>query len=212
MVGGLAVFFLACSGASSGDLFAGASGGAGAGGGDDASATGDDDTPRAIGDAGVGRDAGSREAGDDDRDGATNDASDDDASAHDAGPLAVVDCPSAAAASTTSATCDVGQAVCCSEGNGDFACTSASSCLAPAVAVPCDESTDCAALGQTGDVCCLQLGSNGKGTAVGCIADTSCTTAKNRRVMCDPTAATPCPTGQTCKLSTITFPGFYVCF
>jgi hypothetical protein len=108
--------------------------------------------------------------------------------------------------------CAVGTETCCRSLGPAFACTASAGCAAVAqLSVPCDDALDCAALGHPNELCCATTVSNVV-RDVACRKAVDCTLTANRRNLCDPSATDPCPNGGTCKLSTQTMPGFWICF
>jgi hypothetical protein len=189
----LTVALLACGGASQTDLFAGSSGSADGGTSTDGSVT----TPEggvAL-DGSTGKDAGGRDGGPAD------------ARADRVEPGAVIQC--------ASATCAVGSQVCCrsNPANPTYACVSSAGCQAPGqMPIPCDDSKDCAALGQPGDVCCAETDQvTGRATQVSCGSAGSCQLQNGRAILCDPNDPTSCPQPLQCKASQSTLPGYYLC-
>jgi hypothetical protein len=117
--------------------------------------------------------------------------------------------------------CMVPAQVCCldtSGGGSQFSCTSSdagggddASGGCAALSIPCDDATDCAAAGSPGDVCCVTAGSNDAASEVACVAPDQCSSQGHARV-CNPMGPPDqCPNGKTCRASTKTLPGFYLC-
>ncbi len=120
--------------------------------------------------------------------------------------------------------CKVPSQVCCldtSTGSAMFSCTSSDgdagggddggggACMA--LSIPCDDATDCATAGSPGDVCCVTPGPNDVADLVVCTTPAMCDTQGHARV-CNPQGpADQCPTGKTCRASSKTLPGFYLC-
>jgi hypothetical protein len=113
--------------------------------------------------------------------------------------------------------CMIPAQVCCldtSMGNATFSCTSsdgdaATPCMA--LSIPCDDATDCAKAGSPGDVCCVTANAGDTAGDVSCRAPGDCDTQGHARV-CNPAGpASQCPNGKTCRPSTKTLPGFYLC-
>jgi hypothetical protein len=105
--------------------------------------------------------------------------------------------------------------VCCRRGTQEpyeYACSSAP-CAMNALTIPCDDDSDCAALGQSGTVCCMDYSqASFIVTAVSCRAASECTLAQSRAPVCDPTAPAPCPVDAgTCKPSMGTLLGYHIC-
>lgn len=78
----------------------------------------------------------------------------------------------------------------------------------------CDSTADCA--GTPGAVCCGTLnnpmgGTTSLVTASSCQAASQCTQMNNRIILCNPSQPNVCPTGRTCKQSSGTLPGYYLC-
>jgi hypothetical protein len=125
--------------------------------------------------------------------------------------------PDAAVARTIGCTldagtkCGVGAEVCCRSAGTLLACTGSGGCTGiTQLAIPCDDALDCTALGHPNELCCATIQSNGV-REVACRKAADCDVS-TRRNLCDPMAADPCPIGGTCKLSTQTMPGFWLCF
>lgn len=81
----------------------------------------------------------------------------------------------------------------------------------PFTEISCSSPADC-----PGGYCCAEfmLGGNPpqqfrEYTAISCQA--SCDNPQAEIVVCDPTAANPCPFGGTCTASTLLGAGYYVC-
>jgi hypothetical protein len=114
--------------------------------------------------------------------------------------------------------CDAATLVCCrtTSGNGNgnasttFACTPPSGCGQQSeLAIPCDNSDDCAAQGfPGGTVCCVTEDNNGVAASVACVAQSACS-AQTQTTLCNGTNA--CPAGETCATSTMTIPGYQIC-
>ncbi len=99
--------------------------------------------------------------------------------------------------------CSAGTPICCYVSGGTSTC-SAGNCAA-GLSIPCAVAADCAG---SGKYCCVEL----TGTAVNQVScqDTGSCVAANQAVLCDPTAATPCPAGKTCQTTNLTnVPGTY---
>jgi hypothetical protein len=160
------------------------------------------------GDSGATQDGASRDSA---RDSATNDVGVKDAAMETAPPPDQgVNCPG-------QGFCMVPGQVCCldtSTGNSTFSCTSSDGdasnpCMA--LSIPCDDAADCAAAGSPGDVCCVTASGNDTAGDVSCRSPADCSTQGHARV-CNPSGpADQCPMGKTCKPSTKTLPGFYLC-
>lgn len=191
--GALTVALLACGGASQTDLFAGSSGAVDGGGGADSSVTSD---------GGVTLDGSTGTDGGGGRDAAPSDARPDRSE-----PGAVIHC--------ANATCPVGTQVCCrsNPATPTYACVSSAGCQAVnQMPIPCDDSKDCAALGQPGDVCCAETDQvTGRATQVSCASAGSCQLQNARAILCDPNDPASCPQPLQCKASQGTLPGFYLC-
>jgi hypothetical protein len=118
---------------------------------------------------------------------------------------------------TGGTTCSGGQHCCIttSAGGGrNYACQSV---ILPVtctgVDLACDATSDCA--GMPGTVCCGTL-NNAMGTtslvaASSCVAASQCTQMNNRIILCNPSQPNVCPAGRTCKQSSGTLPGYYLC-
>jgi hypothetical protein len=107
--------------------------------------------------------------------------------------------------------CAVGNEVCCRSAGALLGCTGSGACTGiTQLAIPCDDALDCNALGHPNELCCATIQSNGV-KEVACRKPAECDVS-NRRNLCDPNAADPCPIGGSCKLSTQTMPGFWLCF
>ena len=125
--------------------------------------------------------------------------------------------------------CRVGDQVCCRRGmnnqggNVTNTCEKATSCPSSyAISIPCDDTQDCAELGFTDSVCCLEIDPmTALATGVACVKSSQCvsdpTAMTERTNLCDPLLAPQdaCPnsavTGMTCRLSTMTLPGYDIC-
>jgi len=197
----------ACGGSAVADLFAGGKTGQPT---DAATPEGDADSDGDVapadggGDGATTTDAARREA-------STLDVDVRDGAAPDSGPPRTLNCSSVPGA----VDCSVGSQVCCKQGGAttSYACENGTTCsTSGAVPIPCDDTADCAALGHVGDLCCLTTSSTGRVTEVTCRSQVDCDMNVGRRGLCDPRATDPCPAGGSCKLSTVTLPGFYVCF
>ena len=118
----------------------------------------------------------------------------------------------------TTTYCAVPDESCCIEGLGTTTapfgtCTQAGGCF-QGVEVPCDNAAECDEIdpGQ-GEVCCgMTMSRNNVAvvSSVSCMAQTDCTDSSGV-VLCDPNDSTSCPTGTTCRKSTETLPGYYLC-
>ncbi len=123
----------------------------------------------------------------------------------------LVQCSASPAGGTT---CGGGQHCCITtnaSGSRSYACQSGT---CTGVDLGCDDTASCA--GSPGTVCCGTLNMAGMGTtslvtASSCQAAAQCTTANNRIVLCNPSLPNVCPMGRTCRQSTGTLPGYYLC-
>jgi hypothetical protein len=111
--------------------------------------------------------------------------------------------------------CAVPNESCCVQGLGGATttvgtCGQSGGCF-QGVEVPCDNAVECDEIdpGQ-GEVCCATTDENGVATQVQCAAPTDCMDTTTV-VVCDPTDSTACPAGTTCRQSTRTLPGYYLC-
>jgi hypothetical protein len=111
--------------------------------------------------------------------------------------------------------CSVPDESCCVEGLGGATtpvgtCTQSGECF-QGVEVPCDNAAECDEIdpGQ-GEVCCATTDATGVATQVACAAPSDCMDTTNA-VVCDPNDSTACPAGTTCRQSTRTLPGYYLC-
>lgn len=122
------------------------------------------------------------------------------------------------------ASCAVDTEVCCrthtggTVGSDSFACTPPASCAdsTATLAIPCDDTADCAALGHPGTVCCAVVASQPpsqttRAIAVSCENPAVCISKNSRVYLCDPKDPNPCPSGAACKLSIGTLVGYYLC-
>jgi hypothetical protein len=100
--------------------------------------------------------------------------------------------------------CVVGKQECCRTEEGQtvtFDCVTRGSCvLSNQLAIPCDDASDCAALGSPGALCCA-LADKGAVSQVACTAAANCPLSAGDYVFCDPSAANPCPNGGVCRSS-----------
>jgi hypothetical protein len=187
----------ACGGAKNNDLFGGASFGDGAVVGADGSGVGGDSGVLPGADASTLPDASS-EAG-----------------RRDAGRDADPDDPGIRCGNM-GAFCAVGSHVCCRSALDQFTCTTFGNCNSVgSMAIPCDDTADCAKLGLSGKLCCATVDTlQGRATEVTCRSQGDCTTNASRYVLCDPNlpTAVACPNNGVCRLSSQTLPGFYLCF
>jgi hypothetical protein len=187
-----------CGGAKNNDLFGGAPGA----GGSDAGRT----------DATVFADGGPGPSGD----GSTSFDAPFDAPKRDAGRDADTDPGIRCGSSTNPTFCAVGSQVCCRSGGPGqetFACVSSAGCNAVnQMPIPCSDDADCAALGDKGKVCCGTVDPfTNRTTEVSCKSSGDCSPANDGYILCDPRAPN-CVHGGTCRLSSQTLPGFYLCF
>ncbi len=115
--------------------------------------------------------------------------------------------------------CTAGAQVCCRAGTAppyDYQCGQ-QACPDRTLAIPCDDATDCATLGQPGDVCCGSysvdpMTQNTQIYQVGCRAPSECVNQQLRAILCDPNAVDPCPNDAgTCQMSVQTLPGYDLC-
>jgi hypothetical protein len=104
--------------------------------------------------------------------------------------------------------CPVPGEVCCRQTQGDT-CVAAGSCSG--LAIPCDDSADCATAGMAGTVCCLINGPTGMASSVKCLPPSQCFGVMGQTAICDRNAANICPTGQSCLPSQQSLPGFDIC-
>ncbi|MEO8799022.1 MAG: hypothetical protein ABI551_14125 [Polyangiaceae bacterium] len=111
----------------------------------------------------------------------------------------------------------------CESSNGEECCfspqTTKGQCVSSAgdcsgageVLLPCDDTADCDALGNVGDVCCAQADQNGIVSHVQCRAVSDCSAKNGQTNLCDPSASNPCPNGGTCQPSKTSIPGYSIC-
>lgn len=187
---GLVVTAAACGSTAAADLFAGASdGGAGA-----------------VVDAGAGSDSGgTSDGGPSASDGGKRDASASDAGKVDAAPAG----EPLGCSPKSGVTCNLQTELCCRSAGG-YACQSPqASCNG--MEIPCAEARDCAALGQPGTLCCASYNQQNRVDGVSCMPVSDCVFDQGFVVVCDPSESDPCPNGGKCTLSSVTFPGFYLC-
>jgi hypothetical protein len=76
--------------------------------------------------------------------------------------------------------------------------------------IPCDSTSDCAALGFTGTVCCAQADNTGAVTSVQCKAPANCRSDQGQTNLCDP-GGNDCTAAQTCTPSKVSLPGYDIC-
>ena len=80
----------------------------------------------------------------------------------------------------------------------------------------CSNDQNCVAQGLVGNVCCASIIGNGNGGTVAydvsCAPKASCYGGNQKLIVCNPQAPTPCPNGGSCKLSSQTLNGYYICF
>jgi hypothetical protein len=189
-----------CTGAEDTDLFgASPDRGEDSGAEEDGAANADGGDPTPDGDGGTSKKDGG---------GTTTDSgtTDPDTGTTDAGKPRTIGCTADAGK-----TCSVGNQVCCRSAGAVLACTANAGCTAVAqVPVPCDDALDCTAMGHPNELCCATIDANAV-SAVACRTQADCSQT-NQRNLCDPAAADPCPLGGTCRMSTQTMPGFWLCF
>jgi hypothetical protein len=109
--------------------------------------------------------------------------------------------------------CTPGTEVCCRTGVAapfDYEC-SVDACPSGALSIPCDNTAQCTVLGSPEDVCCGTYGADSKINQISCLPASECTTTSDRTSLCNKNAQDPCPTGETCKTSTLTLPGYDLC-
>jgi hypothetical protein len=109
------------------------------------------------------------------------------------------------------AECPVPAQVCCRREVGpgySFACTAAGQCNGGGntLEIACDDAHDCTG----GQVCCVSASQQNTATEVLCRTVADCQ-QQGRAVVCDPSAATPCPSGKSCQPSQQTLPGYNIC-
>jgi hypothetical protein len=119
---------------------------------------------------------------------------------------------------TGGTTCTGGQHCCITtsaSGTRNYGCMTVSfPGMCTGVDLACDNTADCA--GSPGTVCCGTL-TNMPGamstlvSASSCQAANTCTQTNNRIILCNPSQPNVCPMGRTCKQSTGTLPGYYLC-
>ena len=127
--------------------------------------------------------------------------------------------PGVACSDAVGGYCSVPDESCCILGIGTSTmpvgtCTQSGQCF-DGVEVPCDNARECNEIdpGQN-EVCCgTTTARNGVAevSSVACTDPADCTTDNSGVILCDPNDATACPTGTTCKKSTETLPGYYLC-
>ena len=85
------------------------------------------------------------------------------------------------------------------------------------VPIQCSSTQTCIGVGLIGSVCCGTLVASGVGGSVitntTCTAPASCVSGGSlgKAILCDPGQPNNCPNGGTCKLSSQTMPGDYLC-
>jgi hypothetical protein len=200
----------ACSGATDTGLFAP---------GDDSSSTGTD-----SGSTGTDSSSGNQDSGGMTPDTGTMPLPDastppvDASEPHDTAPPPVDSAPpdpGVMCADAPNGSCTVPAESCCVEGLGTTTqpvgtCMQAGECF-QGVEVPCDNAAECDEIdpGQ-GEVCCGTVDGNSIVSQVQCSAPGDCADSSNI-ILCDPNESTSCPTGTTCRQSTRTLPGYYLC-
>ncbi len=200
----VSALFAACGGAADQDVFQGGitTGDSGFSGDDGSTATDDGGGTTNDGssgtDGGGGQDAGNKTDG-----GGKKDAGSSDTGADSNPPGATIHCGQGT-------DCTVGAQVCCREPVGPtYSCMPSSGCTAVGdVPVPCDEASDCTALGHAGDVCCATFGLGGKVNSVECASTGNCN-GKGKLIVCNPADTDPCPNGGTCSAGP--FGGYFAC-
>ena len=184
--------FGACGGAIQSDLFSGAA---------DASVSPGPETGKTGGSVVDARTDGSPTL-----DGAT-DGLPHDAPPVDASPPPVIVC--------NAANCAVGTQTCCAEHkNGSIRgeCKDLNKCTGTGkFGISCDGDDDCQVI-KKDSVCCVTFSlQTGQATGASCAEVKDCTNNTTRTRTCDPTAKNICDTGDVCRLSTNTLPGYYLC-
>lgn len=188
---GLGVTAVACGSTAAADLFGSTDGGSASDGGaltDGGAADGG-----AGGDGGGGKDGGKR-------DGAATDAS-----VVDAAPVG----ERLACSPRSGNTCDLATQTCCRTVAGTACQSPQATCNG--MDIPCAEARDCVATGQPGTLCCASFNDQNRVDGVSCRPTSDCVVDQGYVVVCDPAESDPCPNGGKCTLSTVTFPGFYLC-
>ncbi len=111
---------------------------------------------------------------------------------------------------------------CCRRGDAQpykYGCETDETACADVNDVPirCSTTQTCTGQGLIGSVCCGTLvASSGSGSVItntSCVAPNTCVSGGSvgKAVLCDPNAPNNCPNGGTCKLSSQTMPGYYLC-
>jgi hypothetical protein len=128
---------------------------------------------------------------------------------------AFADAPTSPLACGTSA-CDALTQVCCRMGDPSdasaetFSCVASVKACAGGLAVTCDESANCDALGHPGTECCAVVPDGGSiATSTACVKNGTCAGV----VMCRPGDDEVCDAdaGETCQASVSTMLGFLIC-
>ena len=105
-------------------------------------------------------------------------------------------------------TCKPASQACC-RGIASYTCIDKSQACVASVKLSCDDSSDCAAQGLAGQICCGQF-ENGRIARAVCAQPQNC--ASNNTVwFCDPNEKDSCPPNLVCRVSQQTFPGYNLC-
>ena len=111
--------------------------------------------------------------------------------------------------------CTVGIEECCRQTIGnthDFSCVGSNECMGDdALGIPCDQNSDCAALGHPDRLCYVTVDLAGLATEVRCRIPAVCVSSFRRTNLCDPSDTNPCPNGGTCVPSSVSLPGDQLC-
>lgn len=103
--------------------------------------------------------------------------------------------------------CTVPAEVCCRYGNGAVdACLPTLLCLG-GLSIPCDDSSDCAAAGHPGQVCCLMANAQGGPTSVQCEDPSACGGTQ----LCNVATGDACPNNTSCRPGQQALQGYDTC-
>ena len=108
--------------------------------------------------------------------------------------------------------CSLPAEICCRKDEGGgyylYSCTAPGACdvgVGGALEIPCDDARGCGAY-----VCCATYEQRTT-TDIACRPVGECKPQNARTIVCDPRSASACPNGGSCRLSTFTLPGYFIC-